>query len=96
MEGKKCNLNCNFYPFKYNCKSDIEHFNLNHHNYMSHFKFYVFNHNYTNTTELLLAERILINFISNCNNSVLNDYIPYLSNYDHQLLFNQLEENINL
>ena len=32
----------NFFPFKYKCKSDIEHFNLINHNYEEHLKFYVF------------------------------------------------------
>ena len=78
----------NFYPFKYNCKSDIDHFNLKNHDYKKHFKFYIFNHNFETSIELLLTERILINFVSVNHGSVLNDYIPFASNCDHQLLFN--------
>jgi hypothetical protein len=32
----------NYYPFKYNCGSDIKHLNLIEHDYTSNFKFYIF------------------------------------------------------
>ena len=78
----------NFFPFKYNCHSDIEHFNLKNHDYLKHFKFYIFKDNYSTSTELLLVERILINFVSKCHSTILNDYVPFLNKYDHNLLFN--------
>ena len=78
----------NFLPFKYSCRSDIEHFNLIDHNYINDLRFYIFKDDYLNTTELLLNEKILINFVSRCHNSVLNDYTPFINKCDHQLLFN--------
>ena len=32
----------NFQPFKYNCCSDVFHFNLKDHDYLTQFKFYIF------------------------------------------------------
>jgi hypothetical protein len=72
----------NYYPFKYNCESDIKHFNLIEHYYNSNFKFYIFQENYS-LTELHLVEKYLINFVSDMNWSIINDYTPFLNKYDH-------------
>ena len=77
----------NFFPFKYNCISDISHFNLNGHNYLDHFKFYIFKDNFQSVTELLLVEKYLINFVDKLNKSIMNDYVPFINKSDHQLLF---------
>ena len=76
----------NYFPFEYNCESDIKQFDLIDHDYINNFKFYIFQENYS-LTELLLVEKYLINFVSDMNRSILNDYTPFVNKCDHYLFF---------
>jgi hypothetical protein len=76
----------NFLPFKYNCHSDIDHFNLVDHNYKAHLKFYIYRCSFLTTEELLTYENIIINFFSIMNPPIMNDFIPFL-NRSHKPIF---------
>jgi hypothetical protein len=71
-----------FVPFNVNNTCVSIHFNLKPHNFKHHFSFYVFRSDIDVLNERLNIEAFLINLFSKMNVNIINDFIPFLKDYN--------------
>ena len=71
-----------FIPFNINNTCVSIHFNLKPHNFLHHFSFYVFRSEIEDLNERLNVEAFLINLFLKLQIEVINDFIPYLKDYN--------------
>ena len=70
-----------FKPFTERITSVSIHFNLKHHNYKSHFTFFVFRKNISELNARLFTESFLLNLCKKLEIRLMNDHIPIIKDY---------------